>query len=315
MKCFQIDLNELPKVVLLGKEALIPPRMHYSRYLTEHVMYVVINGELKLMVNEEPVVLKQGDVYIFCEGDLQEALESSFCEYYYVHFRSDTFREKELDETEYSDLINKKRDRCLRADAFSGRCYEFLNVFVKQKTHLQPGELFDSIKNIMQENIITTDSKYPEKRLAVSNALSTVLAKLESGSIGTLKSNKPNTRKGCDTARAIAEYIEQHYAEPITGKILERKFFLTYDYANSVFSQIMGCTINKYCNIVRIQHAKAKMRATNMTVKEVAMETGFENEHYFSRLFKKNEGISPSDYKRKFLVKFDKEGQDEGNEE
>ena len=170
MKCFQIDLNELPKVVLLGKEALIPPRMHYSRYLTEHVMYVVINGELKLMVNEEPVVLKQGDVYIFCEGDLEESLDSRFCEYYYVHFRSDTFREKELDETEYSDLINKKRDRCLRADAFSGRCYEFLNVFVKQKTHLQPGELFDSIKNNMQENIITTDSKYPEKRLAVSNA-------------------------------------------------------------------------------------------------------------------------------------------------
>lgn len=50
MKCFQIDLNELPKVALWGKEALIPPRLHYSRYLTEYVMYVVIKGELKLMV-------------------------------------------------------------------------------------------------------------------------------------------------------------------------------------------------------------------------------------------------------------------------
>lgn len=49
MKCFQIDLNELPKVALWGKEALIPPRLHYSRYLTEYVMYVVIKGELKLM--------------------------------------------------------------------------------------------------------------------------------------------------------------------------------------------------------------------------------------------------------------------------
>ena len=315
MKCFQIDLNELPKVALWGKEALIPPRLHYSRYLTEYVMYVVIKGELKLMVNEDVVVLGTGDVYIFCNGDLQESLESSFCEYYYVHFCSESLCETELDEAEYSDLINKKRGLCLTADAFSSRCYEFLDVYVKQKTHIHPGELFDSIKELMQNNILTTESKYPEKRLAVSNALSTVLVKLESSSIGTPKSDKSNTQRGYDTARAIAEYIELHYDKPITGRLIESKFFLTYDYVNSVFNKIMGCTINKYCNIVRIQHAKAKLRATNMTVKEVAMETGFKNEHYFSRLFNKNEGISPSDYKRKFLVKFDKEGQDESNEE
>ena len=129
MKCFQIDLNELPKVALWGKEALIPPRLHYSRYLTEYVMYVVIKGELKLMVNEDVVVLGTGDVYIFCNGDLQESLESS--------------------------------------------------------------------------------------------------------SIGTPKSDKSNTRRGYDTARAIAEYIELHYAESITGSLIERKFFLTYDYVNS----------------------------------------------------------------------------------
>lgn len=234
MKCFQIDLNELPKVALWGKEALIPPRLHYSRYLTEYVMYVVIKGELKLMVNEDVVVLGTGDVYIFCNGDLQESLESSFCEYYYVHFCSESLCETELDEAEYSDLINKKRGLCLTADAFSSRCYEFLDVYVKQKTHIYPGELFDSIKELMQNNILTTESKYPEKRLAVSNALSTVLVKLESSSIGTPKSDKSNTRRGYDTARAIAEYIELHYAESITGSLIERKFFLTYDYVNDI---------------------------------------------------------------------------------
>ena len=309
MRCFQIDLNELPKVVLWGKEALIPMRMHYSRYLAEYVMYMVVKGELKLMVNEDEVVLSAGDVYIFCKGDWQEPIESSFCEYYYIHFYSGSISTMELDEPEYTNIINKKRELCLMTDAFSDRCYEFLNVCVKQKTHIHTGEFFDSIKEIMQNNILTTESKYMEKRLAVSNALSTILAKLEGRSIGTFKRSNPNTRRGYDTVMAIAEYIEQHYTEPITGKLIEHKFFLTYDYINGVFNEIMGCTINKYCNIVRLQQAKAKIRATNMTIKEVAMETGFANEHYFSRLFKQNEGITPSDYKRKFLIEFDQRGE------
>ena len=108
-------------------------------------------------------------------------------------------------------------------------------------------------------------------------------------------------RKIYDTAREIAAYIERHYAEAITGEDIEEKFFLTFDHANRIFHKTMGCSIIKYRNIVRIQYAKAKMRATNMPVKEIAMEVGFENAHYFSRMFKKNEGLSPSEYKRKFL--------------
>ncbi|MDD6483265.1 MAG: AraC family transcriptional regulator [Clostridiales bacterium] len=311
MKCFQIDLNEVLRVVLLGKEALIPPRMHYSRYLTEYVMYVVVKGSLVLNVNMDTVTLEAGDVYLFREGDQQVPAKSSFCEYYYIHFRAERIRETELSEAEYEAVLQKKREQCMRADSFSTQCYDFLNVVIKQKNHIASEKLFNSIKELMQNSILTTDCKYPKKRLAVSNALASVLIKLENNSIQRGSSNKQKSRKSYETARKIASYIEQHYAEPITGKLIEQKFFLSYDYVNTVFCEIMGCTIIKYCNIVRIQHAKAKMRATNLTIKEVAMETGFENAYYFSRLFKKNEGISPSEYKRKFLKVLDKEGTDE----
>ena len=49
------------------------------------------------------------------------------------------------------------------------------------------------------------------------------------------------------------------------------------------------------------------MRATNMSFKEIALETGIENTHYFSRIFKKIEGLSPSEYKKKFLKPNDRE--------
>lgn len=59
---FEIDLNTVLKVALLGKETLIPPRMHYSRYISEYVLYVVINGSPELNINGKRDVLKRGDV-------------------------------------------------------------------------------------------------------------------------------------------------------------------------------------------------------------------------------------------------------------
>lgn len=93
MKCFKIDLNKIPKVILLGKETLIPPRCHYSRTVTEYVLYIVVGGSLKLCVNGSVIMLAAGDVYLFSKGDNQKPVESSFCEYYYVHFQAENVRE------------------------------------------------------------------------------------------------------------------------------------------------------------------------------------------------------------------------------
>lgn len=301
MKCFCMDLNKALKIVLLGKEALIPPRMHYSRYLTENVLYFITKGSLKLRVNGEEITLKAGDICLFGEGERQEPAESSFCEYYYVHFKSDDIHEAELSEGEYLRRLQKKRDELYLTDTFSARCYDFCNVIVKSENHIQKGELFDAIENILQRSVLTTESRLPENRLAVSNAIASVMIKLENNSIKESRRTAPKTGKSYEIAQRIASYIELHYREPITGEHIEQEFYLTFDYANRIFHKIMGCTIIKYWNIVRIQHAKARIRATNMPIKEVAMETGFENVHYFSRLFKKTEGLSPSEYKRKFF--------------
>ena len=63
----------------------------------------------------------------------------------------------------------------------------------------------------------------------------------------------------------------------------------------------MGCSIFKYRNIVRINNAKIKMLTSNSTIGEIADETGYESISYFSRIFKKYEGISPSEYQRRML--------------
>lgn len=300
MKYFEIDLNSVPKVSLLGKEALIPPRTHYSRYISEYVLYVVISGSLELNINGNTETLVRGDIYLFQAGDKQEPIKSSFCEYYYIHFYSDYVKEIALDDNEYTNLLRKKYELCFRTDSFTSACYEFLNVTLPTKSHISDPTLFNKIIDTLQNNILTAECKLPEKRLAVSSAVSSVLLKTESANVHKNGNSEQKLGKGYDTVRAIASYIEERCTESISSEDIEKRFFLTFDYANRIFRNIMGCTIVRYRNIARIQYAKAKIRAANQPIKEIAMDVGFENVHYFNRVFKKFEGLSPSEYKQKF---------------
>ena len=55
MICYRIDLRDILRVTLLGKEKLIPPRMHYTRKTVEYIMYVVLDGTLNLKVDGEKI--------------------------------------------------------------------------------------------------------------------------------------------------------------------------------------------------------------------------------------------------------------------
>lgn len=300
MKCFQIDLNFLPKIVFLGKETLIPPRTHYSRSIMEYIIYVVVNGELNLKVNGKPEKLLRGDVFLFAPGDVQEAIDSSFCEYYYIHFKSDGISAFELSNTQYIESLKAKQETVFKTDAFSDECYNNMNVLLKSHTNISDEETFKNLTETFKNNILTAICKVPKNRYDISVAVARALFMIESAELKRSGGEK-KLGKSYDTVRGIAEYIEKHYKENIGSINIEEEFYLSFDYANRIFKRTMGCSIVQYRNTVRIQNAKAKLRTTNISVKDIANEFGFENVFYFSRVFKKTEGLSPSEYKKKFI--------------
>jgi AraC-like DNA-binding protein/quercetin dioxygenase-like cupin family protein len=103
----------------------------------------------------------------------------------------------------------------------------------------------------------------------------------------------PGTRIG----RAV-EFIENHFAEPITiddiaacGHVSRRHFF-------RLFEQEAGVAPMEYLKKVRLQKAAAMLLTTNANVTEVAFACGFNDSNYFSTLYHKEFGISPSRFKR-----------------
>ena len=105
----------------------------------------------------------------------------------------------------------------------------------------------------------------------------------------------PKPRK---SAAALKEYLDSHYSAKITLDSLSESFFVNKYTLSREFKEAYGTSIINYLLMVRITHAKQMLRFTNVSVDEIGASCGITPLYYFSRAFKKIEGISPSEYRR-----------------
>ena len=74
---------------------------------------------------------------------------------------------------------------------------------------------------------------------------------------------------------------------------------ITPNYLSHLFKKYSDLGFIEYVNHVKIKEAKKIMAEKNMKIYEIANSLGFDNAFYFSKVFKKVEGCSPSEYRRK----------------
>ena len=95
----------------------------------------------------------------------------------------------------------------------------------------------------------------------------------------------------------MKQFIHEHYMESIGRDEVASYVYLTPDYANRIFKNEWDISIKEYLNQYRIKQAKKKL-LEGVNVSEVADQTGFANFSYFSTVFKKYAGCSPSEYRK-----------------
>lgn len=94
-------------------------------------------------------------------------------------------------------------------------------------------------------------------------------------------------------------YINKNITKRITVNHLAQQVNLSPDYLNCIFKKFTGYPPVKFINKCRVNAAKTMLAEENKKVKEVAALLGFKDEFYFSRVFKKVEGISPLEFIKK----------------
>ncbi|CAM4474091.1 AraC family transcriptional regulator [Paenibacillus phoenicis] len=101
-----------------------------------------------------------------------------------------------------------------------------------------------------------------------------------------------------EALEAAKRYIDQHYNEPVTIEQLARVAELSPKYFAEMYKKKYGKSPIEYVTEKRMQRAKQLMATASAKLREIAHQTGYADEFYFSRKFKQEIGVSPSVYMR-----------------
>jgi two-component system, response regulator YesN len=95
------------------------------------------------------------------------------------------------------------------------------------------------------------------------------------------------------------DYIDKHYHHPLTLEEVAEYVGISPHYFSKLFKDRFGMTFIDYVTEVRMAHAKREMCDPNKSLKEICFLVGYNDPNYFSRVFKKHTGISPTEYRKK----------------
>jgi len=99
------------------------------------------------------------------------------------------------------------------------------------------------------------------------------------------------------TCAYITEYIELHYDEPLSAARLAAAAHCSVSYINHAFKKTVGMSLSEYIAEVRVSRAKKLLDSSNLPIKAIASNVGFDDTNYFSVVFKKIAGITPTEWR------------------
>ena len=103
--------------------------------------------------------------------------------------------------------------------------------------------------------------------------------------------------KNGELIKKAIQFISQNFSSPLSLDAVARHVHLNPAYFSSLFKQSTGSSFKDYLNMVRVEESKRLLTNTNYSVIDIAIATGFEDQSYFSKVFKKYTGLTPKQYR------------------
>ena len=103
--------------------------------------------------------------------------------------------------------------------------------------------------------------------------------------------------KNSELIRRAIQYIAQNFASPISLEDVAKYVHLNPAYFSTLFKQSTGSSFKEYLNMVRIEESKRLLTNTDYSIINIAVSTGFEDQSYFAKVFKRYTGLTPKQYR------------------
>jgi YesN/AraC family two-component response regulator len=281
---------------MIGKINYMKPWSHFARTANEFILYVIREGEMFLEEDGIRYHLKKGDFFLLEPELFHKGYKEASCSYYYVHFKHSDLKKINPSEEaqEVSDILEKRRISLLSYNLDEKDPTDPYAVFQKQYNISD----FQDAKGILNLAVSIYNRREEHYKRLASVELHRFLMYIAHAFV--LNRNSMLTgnsiKRSVTKVEEILNYLNSNYMHKITSTMLEELYEVNFDYINRVFCERTGNTIFQYLNSIRISHAKELIGTTNLNFSEIAYLTGIEDAFYFTRIFKKYCGMTPTQY-------------------
>ena len=255
-----------------GSLTAIKPHTSSRQNLSSFLFFYVEEGEGSLTYQNQTYSMKKGDcAFIDCRNKYSQSSSSTnLWSLKWVHFYGSNMGEI------YSKYLERGGQVCFSVDD------KKTNSFIP---------ILDSIIEAAASSSYIRDMK-------INEILSRLLTILMEYSWNPEKAKSQNTK--CLNISNVKVFIDQNYTNKIALEIVANQFNVNKSYLLRLFKENTGLTVNNYILQKRILLAKNELRFSNKTLDVIAEECGFECANYFIRIFKKIEGITPGEYRKRW---------------
>lgn len=283
----------LPHYIRGGFAVAGPGRKHPERYaIGEFDLLVVTQGCMYIGEEERHYEVSEGHALIL-RPDLHHYPTAPFKEKngtFWVHFHTAggwRIADDSAAETPASvALAPPVPGRTFRMQQFNIRIPQFTRL-------LHPAKMYEVLRQLVA---LERDSHLDWVRWEQQKLFQDVLMMLSAGV--EMKSPRP----GAEVADQAASFLRKHYRERITAKELSVALNFHPVYIARCMKKQFGCSPMEYLMRYRLDQAKLLLLQTDLPVSQIAQEVGFQQAAYFTACFGRLEGITPREYRQRFVM-------------
>ena len=108
---------------------------------------------------------------------------------------------------------------------------------------------------------------------------------------------KTDDDSNADIVSQIIDYVDENYNTSLTLSSIGARFYMNPIYLSSLFKRKTGHNLFQYIENIRMNRAKHLLANSDLILKEVALFVGYNDTNYFGKVFRKNVGISPTEFR------------------
>lgn len=264
---------------------------------TNHKLFYIENGSCKIKMNNKVHILNKGDIFYIPSNTpyIRSPFNEEFCEIFSLCFDINSTKE---------EILNSNN---LSAISTNQNFFEEL-AFQNKLCFLLPHKIVDdSNKKAIKKQILKIKSVFdinqPFNLQATSFALCNLLTLISNICYSNII-NKPETvivEEYPEPLKKAITYIKNHYSEPIKLDDLCNASFISKQMLIRYFNKHLGKSPLVYITEYKIDLIKSLLiSSSDVSIKEICVIFGFDDQCYFSRIFKKYTGKSPKEYRNQF---------------